>query len=78
LWTNEKLGDMNSLGSFDLNTISPKLEKLNGWAERWSCLGYKFKSYVEQNRVMMELADMNGLGPFDLSIISVQVGFTLY
>ena len=30
--------------------VSPKLEKLNGWAELWRCLGCKFKSYVEQNR----------------------------
>ena len=28
-----------------------KLEKLNGWAERWNRLGYKFKSYVEQRYI---------------------------
>ena len=36
-----------------------------GRAEHWRCLGYKFESYLEHLRVMMELVDMNSLGLFD-------------
>ena len=48
-----------------------------GRAEYWRCLGYKFKSYLEHHKVMMELEDMSSLGLFDFTILSVQVGFTL-
>jgi hypothetical protein len=58
-----------------------------GRARLWRCLGYKFKSYLEQFirirmyiiyiKVVVELVDMDSLGLSDSSILSVQVGFTL-
>ena len=80
-----ELEDMNSLGLFDILILSVQVgstlksciyfkkarEAQPGRAELWRCLGYKFKSYLEQEfnyknkKVMMELVDMNSLGLFD-------------